>query len=80
MPFSVASIWIVRIAFLAVILYFSLIVGLLVAALLIVARIFSRAYLSVDEEPAQWRNGMLGFGMYTQEGSRIDPHESEHNQ
>ena len=34
---------------------------------------------SVEQEP-QWRDGLLGFGLYNAEGLRIDPHDPDRRQ
>lgn len=30
-----------------------------------------------DDDTAEWRNGVMGFGLYVRDGSRIDPHDVE---
>ncbi|WP_152245663.1 DUF3742 family protein [Xanthomonas sp. LMG 12462] len=31
--------------------------------------------LGEEDEPPQWRNGLLGFGLYDKDGARIDPYD-----
>lgn len=75
-----ATIWIGRLVFLAAVFYFSIMLAVLVAALLIVAMAVSQADLSVDEDQPEWRDGLLGFGLYNRDGFRIDPHDPNDEQ
>lgn len=75
-----AAIWIVRLVFLAAMLYFSVMLAVLVAAFLIVAIAISHTDLSVDEDQPEWRDGLLGFGLYNRDGFRIDPHDPNEEQ
>ena len=71
-----ASIWIINLSALALTLYYFLPIGLVVAGLLLVAQGLSLSDISVhDKKKAQWRDGLLGFGLYTHDGFRIDPHD-----
>ncbi|MDA8520466.1 DUF3742 family protein [Acidovorax sp. NCPPB 4044] len=50
------------------------------AAVLILALGFGFAANAADaleeeDEPPQWRNGLLGFGLYDKDGVRIDPYD-----
>ncbi|WP_372156716.1 DUF3742 family protein [Xanthomonas campestris pv. fici] len=52
----------------------------LAAAVLILALGFWLAANAADaleeeDEPPQWRNGLLGFGLYDKDGVRIDPYD-----
>jgi hypothetical protein len=75
-----ATIWVVRLVFLAAVFYVSVMLAVLVAAFLIVAMAVSHADLSVDEDRAEWRDGLLGFGLYNRDGFRIDPHDPNEEQ
>jgi hypothetical protein len=76
LPVYVASglIWIIKLSLLVAVLCFSLTVGALVTALLIIAHILSHADLSDSDDRPRWRNGLMGFGLY-RNGIRIDPHD-----
>jgi hypothetical protein len=76
-PAPVAHIlmWIIRLALLAVVLYTSIIVAVLLLAVLLIARVRANADLPSSYKAAEWRSGLLGFGLYDQSGWRIDPHD-----
>lgn len=67
--------WIVGLTALGVLLYISVIVAVFLIAALLVTRILAHAELSTPEKTVEWRNGLLGFGLYNQNGWRVDPHD-----
>lgn len=73
-------IWIIRFAVLAAVLSLSFVAALLLAALVLIMRMLANADLSTDRDQTEWRDGLLGFGLYDRKGFRIDPHESDDNQ
>jgi hypothetical protein len=68
-------IWIIRFAIFGLMLYTSVIVALIVLAALIIGNLVSRASLSNRYEEPEWRYGLLGFGLYERDGTRVDPHD-----
>ena len=68
------AIWVIRFAALAAILSVSFVFVLLIATLALIARALANADPSIDRDQPEWRNGVSGFGLYNQEGYRIDPH------
>jgi hypothetical protein len=51
--------------------------ALLVGALLIAAAVLSRVSRSGGQSKPEWRQGLLGFGVYDEKGFRIDPHDPD---
>ncbi|MGP3790547.1 DUF3742 family protein [Pseudomonas sp. B392_1p] len=64
-----------KLAVLGVLLY----VAFWLALLLVLAIVAASAPRNLDWEPPEpeWRNGTAGFGLYTYDGHRIDPHLSD---
>jgi hypothetical protein len=67
--------WVLRIALLAILLYGAFWVALLLAFAYTGAWMARNA--DFDEPQPEWRIGMLGFGLYHPDGSRIDPHDPD---
>jgi hypothetical protein len=74
---ATAVLWVVKLAVFGMLLYtVSWLVLLLVFA--VVAAWLARNADADDEKPEPaWRNGPAGFGLYTDDGYRIDPHVSD---
>ncbi|MDC8640750.1 DUF3742 family protein [Xanthomonas hortorum] len=68
--------WTVKLTVIALLLYFVFWVALLLVVLVGAARLASNADLGEMPEP-EWKNGPAGFGLYTYDGFRIDPHVSD---
>lgn len=66
-------IWTLKLAALGVLLYAAIWLALLLVFLVFVAW----GHCTVDEKALEpeWRHGNAGFGLYTQDGYRIDPHD-----
>jgi hypothetical protein len=73
-------IWLVRFAVVAAIMSLSLVFALFLAVLVLAARVLANADPSIDRDQPEWRDGLLGFGLYDRKGFRIDPHDSGDNQ
>jgi hypothetical protein len=41
----------------------------------LIAGLLARADLSPPKKTVEWRNGLLGFGLYNRRGWRVDPHD-----
>ncbi|RQR79142.1 DUF3742 family protein [Burkholderia sp. Bp9012] len=78
MPARVASsaLWVVKLAALGVLLYVAFWLTLLLAFAIAGAWV-ARNTDWEEERPTEWRNGVAGYGLYTSDGYRIDPHDPE---
>ncbi|MBN0649867.1 DUF3742 family protein [Pseudomonas aeruginosa] len=73
---AVALLWVVKLVAAGVMLYAA--TGLAVVLLFAVAAAWGARNSEVASRPeAEWRNGPAGFGLYTYDGFRIDPHVSD---
>jgi len=76
-----AALLVVKLAALAVLLYTAFWLALLLAFGLASAWIVHNDDGSHDEEhKPEWRYGSAGYGLYTSNEQRIDPHDPEDNQ
>ncbi|CAP41421.1 MULTISPECIES: DUF3742 family protein [Alcaligenaceae] len=66
-------VWAVKLAVLGVLLYVASWLALLVVFLVFVAHGYDTDDLATPEP--EWRDGHLGFGLYTVDEHRIDPHD-----
>ncbi len=76
-PAGVATVllWSVKLAVLAVLLYVAFWLALLLVGLLLVARSRGRQYDDFAEPRDELRHGEAGFGWYSSDGHRLDPHD-----
>src|SRR5690606_37156214 len=76
LPAGVARLllWIAKLTVLGVMLYAVFWVALLLIFALAVAWLARHADWDSDNPDPEWRNGPAGFGFYTYDGHRIDPH------
>lgn len=76
-PARVASVllWIVKLAVVGVLLYVAFWLTLLLLFAVVAARAASNAKWETSQ--SEWKNGPAGFGLYTHDGYRIDPHVSD---
>ncbi|GKS92685.1 DUF3742 family protein [Acidovorax sp. SUPP2539] len=78
-PQSVARIvgWCLRLVVVATLFYVAAWMAALVLMLAAGCWLAANATdaLDEDDEPPQWRNGLLGFGFYDKNGVRIDPYD-----
>ena len=72
---ATALLWAVKLVVLGVLLY----VAFWLALLLVFAIVAASAARNSDWETPEpeWTNGTAGFGLYTHDGHRIDPHVSD---
>ena len=75
---ATALLWVVKLCVLAVLFYAALWFALLVV-LAVAAAWSARNSDSDDDAEAQteWRYGPVGYGLYTSDGYRVDPHDPE---
>lgn len=66
--------WVVKLAVLGLILYAMFWVALLLVLALAVAWLILHVDWRSDSSEPEWRSGPAGFGFYTYDGHRIDPH------
>lgn len=67
--------WTVKLGVLGVLLYFAVWLAALLA--LVVAAAQGDWGAEQDPPEPEWREGPVGFGLYTYDGYRIDPHDFE---
>jgi len=66
--------WSLRMLVLVSLLCMSLTLTALVAGLILIGRSVARSDLSYRTPDVEWRDGHSGFGLYTRDEFRIDPH------
>ncbi len=71
---AVAFVWVVKLAALGVLLYATFWLALLLVFVVVAAWMARNADLGNELPEPEWRNGPAGFGLYTYDGFRIDPH------
>jgi hypothetical protein len=71
------ALWTVKLLVLGVLLYVAFWAVLLL--MLAVVAVWSVRFFNWNEEeqPPEWRDGLLGFGLYDKDGFRIDPHDPD---
>lgn len=75
---AVALLWIVKLVVLGIVLYVSVWLALLLAFAVVVSWAARNDDGSYDKEhQSEWRYGPAGFGLYSFDGQRIDPHDLE---
>ncbi|ABM41605.1 MULTISPECIES: DUF3742 family protein [Pseudomonadota] len=76
MPLAAAAVlvWMVKLAALGVLLYTAFWLALLLLFVMVVAWMARNADSGEALPEPEWRNGPAGFGLYTYDGFRIDPH------
>lgn len=72
---AVALLWIVKLGVLAILLYAAFWLALLLVFAVAAAWVARNA--DPNQPQPEWRDGMLGFGLYHPDGSRIDPHDPD---
>lgn len=75
-PANVAKIllWSIKLFLLALLFYSLFWIGLIIVAIWVVVKLSWVDRLSCQDREPEWRMGTAGFGLYTYEGHRIDPH------
>lgn len=71
---AIAVLWLVKLAVLGVLLYTTFWLALLLVFAIAAAWMACNAELDDELPEPEWRNGPAGFGLYTYDGFRIDPH------
>ncbi|MFJ5440959.1 DUF3742 family protein [Pectobacterium sp. CHL-2024] len=76
MPVRVAFalLWIAKLTLLGLLLYTAFWLALLLIFVVAAALMANAAGISDEPPKPEWRNGPAGFGLYTYDGFRIDPH------
>ncbi len=69
--------WIVKLGVLAILLYVAFWVAFVLALAVMCLWMVAHADLEQDDPQPEWRDGLLGFGLYHPDGSRIDPHDPD---
>jgi len=70
---AVALVWVVKLAVLGMLLYVAFWLALLL--IFAIAAAWVARNTDWDEPQPELRTGLLGFGLYHPDGSRIDPHD-----
>ena len=71
---ATALVWMVKLAALGVRLYTTFWLALVMVCVMVVAWMARNTDLGEELPEPEWRNGPAGFGLYTYDGFRIDPH------
>ncbi|MBG6467725.1 DUF3742 family protein [Pseudomonas aeruginosa] len=71
---ATALVWVVKLVALGGLLYTTFWLAMLLVCVMIVAWMARNADLGEELPEPEWRNGPAGFGLYTYDGFRIDPH------
>ena len=71
---ATALVWMVKLAALGVLLYTTFWRALVMVCVMVVAWMARNTDLGEELPEPEWRNGPAGFGLYTYDGFRIDPH------
>ena len=69
--------WCLRLSVIVLLLSFSVVLAMIALGLWLIGRGVARSDLSYRAPDVEWRNGPSGYGMYTDDGYRIDPHVHE---
>ncbi|MCF5656241.1 DUF3742 family protein [Pseudomonas poae] len=69
--------WCLRFSVIVLLLSFSIVLAMIVLGLWLIGRGVARSDLSYRTPDVEWRDGPSGYGMYTDDGYRIDPHVHE---
>jgi hypothetical protein len=68
------ALWVIKLAVLSVLLYTMSWLVLLLVFAVAAGWVARNASLADDQSEPEWRNGAAGFGLYTYDGFRVDPH------
>lgn len=71
---ATALLWVVKLVVLGLLFYAAFWLALLMVFVMVVAWIAHNSDLGDELPEPQWRNGPAGFGLYTYDGFRVDPH------
>lgn len=73
---AMALLWAIKLGVLALLLYVAFWLALFALFMIAAARIAS-SHAADGQPETEWRNGPAGFGLYTYDGFRIDPHVAD---
>jgi len=74
---AIALLWVLKLVALGLLLYVAFWLALLFVFAAVAAWAARNTDLDEEEHRTEWRNGPAGFGLYTYDGYRIDPHVSD---
>lgn len=74
---SQTLLWVAKLLLVGALFYLAFWVVLLVLFATVAALAAKNQDREPEENESEWRNGMLGFGLYHPDGSRIDPHDPD---
>ncbi len=72
---AAALLWVVKLAVLGLLLYAAFWLALILVGLLFVARGFGKGDDNLSLPREELRHGEAGFGLYSSDGHRLDPHD-----
>ncbi|AKH70665.1 MULTISPECIES: DUF3742 family protein [Gammaproteobacteria] len=71
-----AMLWAFKLIVLGILLYVAFWLALVLVFFIVTAWVMRNTEISNENEP-EWCDGLLGFGLYHPDGSRIDPHDPD---
>lgn len=74
---AAALLWMVKLAALGLLLYATFWLALLLVFAIVAAWTVRNSEPDDNPSAPEWRNGPAGFGLYTYDGFRIDPHAED---
>ncbi len=78
---AVALLWLVKLSVLALLLYAVFWLALLFVLIVVAAWLASNSAHDEEEQTqTEWRYGPAGYGLYSSDGYRVDPHDPEDEQ
>lgn len=72
---ATALVWVVKLGVLALLFYLAFWLALLLVGLMLVARGFGKGSEDFSLPSDELRHGEAGFGLYSSDGHRLDPHD-----
>ena len=71
---AVMLVWVTKLTALGILLYTTFWLALLLVCVMVAIWMARNTDLGEELPKPEWRNGPAGFGLYTYDGFRIDPH------
>ena len=71
---ATVCVWVVKLVARGMLLYTTFWLALVMVCVMVVAWMARNTDLGEELPEPEWRNGPAGFGLYTYDGFRIDPH------
>jgi type VI protein secretion system component VasF len=75
-PVVMTTVWTIKVAALACLIYLVMWLGLAVVLVMAVAHVVGRVPVPKGYEAPVLRDGLMGYGFYDADGLRVDPHVS----